>query len=85
MILGFDLLTPLPSMESMWSEVPAIVVEKLAEGLPPKEIQVKDDMLYFVLQPVAQELGCAIRKQSRLKMIDRAKRELRNFMGLRGI
>jgi hypothetical protein len=85
MILGVDLLTPLPSMESMWSEVPAIVVEKLVEGFPPKEIHVKDDMLYFVLQPVAEEAGFALKKQSRLKMIDRAKRELQNFMGLRGI
>jgi len=79
MILGVDLLTPLPSMEAMWSEVPALVVEKLAEGFPPKEIQVKDDMLYFLLQPVAQELGFSLKKQSRLKEIDRAKRELRKF------
>jgi hypothetical protein len=84
MILGADLLTPLPSMESMWSEVPAAVVERLAEGFPPKEIHVKDDMLYFLLQPVAEELGCAIKKQSRLKVIDHAKRELQNFMGGRG-
>jgi hypothetical protein len=84
MILGVDLLTPLPSMESMWSEVPAVVVEKLAEGFPPKEIHVKDDMLYLLLQPVAEELGCAIKKQSRLKVIDRAKRNLDNYMRRRG-
>jgi hypothetical protein len=84
MILGVDLLTPLPSMEAMWSEVPAIVVEKLAEGFPPKEIQVKDDMLYILLQAVAQEAGFAIKKQSHLKAIDHAKRELQNFMGGRG-
>ena len=85
MILGVDLLAPLPSLEAMWSEVPAAVVEKLAEGFPPREIQVKDDMLYILLQPVAQELSIKLRKQSRLKMIDRARRELRNFRGLRGI
>ena len=85
MILNVDLLTPLPSMETMWSEVPAIVVEKLAGGFPPKEIQVKDDMLYLLLQPVAQELGFNLKKESRLKMIGRARRELRNFMGGRSI
>jgi hypothetical protein len=85
MILNVDLLTPLPSMEAMWSEIPATVVEKLAEGLPPKEIQVKDDMLYLLLQPVAQELGFSLKKESRLKMIDRARREMRNLMGGRGI
>ena len=79
MILGIDMLTPLPSLEEMWSHVPAIVVEKLAQNIPPREIQVKDDMLYFLLQPVAQELGFSIKKQSRLKQIEHTKRELRNF------
>lgn len=85
MILGVDLLTPLPSMEAMWSEVPAIVVEKLADGFPPKEIQVKDDMLYLLLQPVAKELGFRLKKESRLKMINHARREFKKFLGLRGI
>ncbi len=85
MILGIDLLTPLPSMDDMWSKVPAVVVEKLADGLPPKEILVKDDMLYVLLQPIARELGFGIKKQSSLKMIGRARRELKNFMGSRGI
>lgn len=79
MILGVDLLTPLPTMEAMWSDVPATIVDKLAEGFPPKEIHVKDDMLYLLLQPVAQELGFSLKKQSRLKEIDRAKRELQKF------
>jgi hypothetical protein len=79
MILGIDMLTPLPSLEEMWSEVPAIVVEKLADNLPPKEIHVKDDMLHLLLQPVAQEVGFNLKKQSRLKQIDHAKRELQKF------
>lgn len=85
MILGVDLLPPLPSMEAMWSKVPAVVVEKLADGLPPREILVKDDMLYLLLQPVAEELGFSLKKQSHLKMIERAVRELKNFTGLRDI
>ena len=80
MILGVDLLPPLPSMEALWSQVPAVVVEKLADGLPPREILVKDDMLHLLLQPVAEEVGFSLKKQSRLKMIERARRELRNFM-----
>jgi hypothetical protein len=79
MILGVDMLTPLPSLEEMWSEVPGIVVEKLANDLAPREIHVKDDMLYILLQPVAQEVGFNLKKQSRLKQIDHAKRQLRNF------
>lgn len=79
MILGVDMLTPLPTLEEMWSEIPAIVVEKLADDLPPKEIHVKDDMLYLLLQPVAEEVGFNLKKQPRLKQIDRAKRELQKF------
>ncbi len=79
MIVGVDMLTPLPSIDDMWSDIPAIVVEKLAEGLPPKEILIKDDMLYLLLQPVAEEVGFTLKKQPHLKQINRAKRELRNF------
>lgn len=79
MIVGIDMRTPLPSLEEMWSEIPAIVVEKLADGLPPKEIHIKDDMLYLLLQPVAEEVGFKLKKQPHLKQINRAKRELRNF------
>lgn len=85
MIVGVDMLTPLPSLESMWSEIPAMVVEKLANDLlPPREILVKDDMLYLLLQPVAQELGFSLKKQSSLKTINRAKRELQRFTKTRG-
>jgi len=85
MILGIEMLNPLPSLEDMWSEVPAIVVEKLADDLPPREIQVKNDMLYLVLQPVAQELGFSLKKRSSLKSIGRAKRELQKMTGSMGI
>lgn len=85
MILGFDMLPPLPSMEAMWSEIPAVVVEKLAEGFPPKEVLVKDKMLYLLLQPVAEETGFSLKKVSRLKRIEQFQQELQNFMGGRGI
>lgn len=84
MILGIDMLTPLPSLEEMWSEVPAIVVEKLADDLPPREVHIKDDMLYLLLQPIAEEIGFNLKKQPRLKQIDHAKRELRNFTNSMG-
>lgn len=85
MILGVELLTPVPSMEAMWSEVPAKVVQKLAQGHPPKEVRVKDEMLYILLQPVAQEVGFNLKKESRLKRIDHARNELQNFLGRRGL
>ncbi|MCL4529484.1 MAG: hypothetical protein M1282_08730 [Chloroflexi bacterium] len=81
MILGAELLEPLPSMNSMYEEVPAVVVESLAAGFPPKEIHVKDAMLYVLLQPVAEELGFKLKKMPRLPALERVKRELDDMMG----
>lgn len=81
MILGFEMLTPLPSMDAMLSEVPAVVVEKLAEGFPPREVLVKDAMLYLLVQPVAQEAGFGLKKVPRLRMLETAREELENMMG----
>jgi hypothetical protein len=83
MILGIELLTPLPSMDAMFEQVPMAVVQSLATGFPPKEIHVKDAMLNLLLQPVGEELGFKIKKQPRLRVIERAKREFQKFMGFR--
>jgi hypothetical protein len=82
-ILSSDLLKPLPSVEDMMGEIPARVVEILANKLAPKEIQVKNEMLFQLLQPVAKEVGFTITKPSRLRSIERAKRELKRFIGAR--
>jgi hypothetical protein len=36
-----------------------------------------------LLQPLGEELGFKIKKQSRLRAIDRAKREIQKFIGYR--
>ncbi|MEW5940592.1 MAG: hypothetical protein AB1750_13060 [Chloroflexota bacterium] len=80
-ILASELLKPLPSIESMLGEIPAIVTEILANGLPPKEIQVKDPMLYLLLQAVAKVAGFRVTQTSHLRAIERAKREMKRFFG----
>ncbi len=42
MILGVNLLTPLPSLEEMWGGLPAQVIEILANSLLPKELQTRE-------------------------------------------
>jgi hypothetical protein len=79
-ILASDLLNPLPSLEGMMGEVPMRVVESLANRLAPQEIQVKDDLLFVLLQPVAKEIGFKLTKTSRLRSIDGAKKEMLRFM-----
>jgi hypothetical protein len=80
-ILASDLLTPLPSLESMWEQVPMKVVENLVGPLPPKEIQVQDQFLQALLQPLGEALGIKIKKVARLTAVNRAKREMKRFMG----
>lgn len=79
-ILGTELLKPLPSMQAMWEQIPAKVVESLANTLEPKEILVQNVLLKGLLQSIGDELGIKIKKVSRLTAINRAKRELNKFM-----
>ena len=78
-ILGNELLKPLPSMEAMWEQIPAQVAEILAKEFAPKEILIRDDLLAALLQPLAEEVGFKIKKQSRLTAIGRARRSLERF------
>lgn len=79
-ILGTELLEPLPTLEAMWEEIPAMVIEGLANTLAPKEIQVRDEFLKSFLGLLEEELGIKVKKVSRLTAINRAKRELNRFM-----
>lgn len=79
MILGADILAPLPSMEEMWSNVPAQIVESLAGSLKPKEIQVKEPLLFQLLSLIGKETGIQIKQVSRLPKLAQAMRELERF------
>lgn len=79
-ILASELLAPLPSPEAMWEQVPMKVVESLANKLAPKEIQIQDEFLQVLLQPVGEALNIKIKKVARLTAVNRAKRELDKFM-----
>ncbi len=81
MILGVDLLSPLPSLESMWEDLPAKFTEILASYLLPKEAQTKDPLIALLLSPLEKELGIRVRLVSRLPTIEHAQREFNRFMG----
>jgi hypothetical protein len=79
MILGFDMLTPLPSFDEMWGAVPAALTEILANFLLPKEIHTKNPTLALFLSPLEKELGAKVRLVPRLRAIEFVQRELRKF------
>ena len=79
MILSTELLTPLPTLETLWEDIPAKTVEVLAGGFTPKEIIVRDNLIKSLLEFVGEELGCKVKKSARLAAIDSARRELNRF------
>ena len=79
MILGADLLSPLPSLEAMWEDIPAAVVTILANYLLPKEIQTKAALIALLLSPLEKELGIKVKLVSRLPALESAQQELRKF------
>ena len=79
MILGVDLLPPLPSLEEMWELIPAKVTEVLANYLLPKELQTKNPMIALLLSPLEKELGLKVNLVSRLPTIEHAQREFKRF------
>ncbi len=55
MVVGTDLLEPLPSLEAMWSSVPLAVTQQLTGlGLRPEQLTVDSELLYELLQPLAE-------------------------------
>ena len=58
MILGSELLTPFPSQEAMRGSVPETIADRLSGmELLPQKISVDSDLLFALLQPLAEEAG----------------------------
>ena len=72
-----DLLPPLPSVEEMWGLVPGKIVSLLGKmECLPKEIRVRSELLFQLLQPLAKEPGIKIKQTRNLKSLDSAKKFL---------
>jgi hypothetical protein len=79
MILGADLLSPVPSLEEMWELIPAKVTQMLADYVLPREVQTKDPMIALLLSPLEKELGFRVKSVSRLPTIEHAQKEFKRF------
>lgn len=76
-ILGTELLTPDPSLKAMWGLIPLNVVYQLAKaGTVPKQVLVRSELLFQLLQPVAEELRFKLKRSNRLRGLDPAKKSL---------
>ena len=81
MIVGADLLSPLPSLEAMWEEIPAVVTDLMASSFLPGEVRVKDPLLALLLAPLEKELGIKVKLVSHLPTVEHAQREFKRFTG----
>ena len=80
-IIATETLQPLPTIESMWEEIPAIVAEIFANiKLLPKKIIVKSGELFQSLLYLKDEFGVSIELSQELSRIDEAHASLIDFM-----
>ena len=78
LILGNDMLQPLPSLDAMRAEFPTKVAEYLLKlGVKPLKIAVRTERTAQLLAPLAEELGIRIKMSPRLPGLDSAM----EFMG----
>lgn len=80
-ILGTELLQPLPSLEAMWADVPLHIVRLLSKvGVIPAALHVSSPLLTQLLSPLQEELGLQVKTKKRLPMLDNAKAEMLQMM-----
>ncbi len=80
-LLGFELCSPLPSLEAMWASVPEAVLRILEKRkFAPREFLVRAGMLADVMGQVASKIGVPCRVSNRLQAIDTARRDMEHLM-----
>ena len=82
MVLGSELLTPHPSPEAMWSQVPEIFADQLfALELAPEKISVDSELLFDLLEPLASEAGFDLELSPSLPALEPAREDLLRTLG----
>ena len=77
MVLGTDMLAPLPSLNAMRSSIPAKIFtmfEKL--GILPERVLVSSDMLFDLLEPVTQNLNVKLQRTRKLTHLEQVKQTM---------
>ncbi|GAB4367637.1 MAG: hypothetical protein Kow0042_08370 [Calditrichia bacterium] len=79
-IIGNQLLKPIPGLTEMWSTVPSQIVEILAKlQFLPQTISVNSELLHQYLLFLSEEVGITIELKDNLPYIDDARRHLLDF------
>ncbi len=84
MILGNEMMKPVPSLKEMWSTIPQHLVNALIRsGKRPKELHVQTELLAKLLEPITCDLGINLQLTDRLDVLEFAKKEILKYMDKR--
>jgi hypothetical protein len=82
MVLGTDLLAPHPSPEAMWGRVPETLADQLfALELAPEKISVDSELLFELLEPLANEAAFGLELSLALPGLEPARENLLRTLG----
>jgi hypothetical protein len=82
MVLGTELLEPVPSLEAMWGSVPLAVARQLAgSGLRPEQVTVGSELLFGLLQPLAESSRFELKRSPFLPALHEAREALFEAFG----
>jgi len=81
-LLGFELFSPLPSLEAMWAGVPEAALRILEKGgkFAPRDFLVRPGILADVMMQAANKIGVPCRATGNLPAIDAARLGLERFL-----
>ena len=81
LVVGNEILQPVPTLESMWESVPTKVVEWLAKiHLLPMKILVSSEFLYQLLLHLSDELSLSLELSETLPNLDQARAYLLEYL-----
>ncbi len=85
MIVGFELMKVEDTIDALRGEIPNTLARMFAAsgegGFVPKEIRVRSEKLYAVMQPLGKTLNIKLRHTSHLPNIEMASHEIMAMMG----
>jgi hypothetical protein len=77
MVIGFEMLTAEPSLQSMWERIPEALAKQVTHaGFLAETIVVRSTLLADLLAPLAKALNCELILSDTLPNLDPAKEEL---------
>lgn len=82
MILGVEMIAPLPTVESAWEIIPQSLIDScLHNGSIPEKITVRDERHYQLLLPLTKTMRFTLQRHDQLPALDAAMEEIFEMLG----